>query len=109
MAEMGSYCKAFYVRDLAAFSGWSPDTTRLRPGTREVEGEEVEVARHALEDDDVLFLQENLAVTDGIFIDEHVVFAGEDEAWAAFCAGTLGFAVPDDVRDAEPQPAEAAS
>lgn len=106
MAQMGSYCKAFYVRDLAAFDGWNPDLSALRPDTREEDGRDVEVPRDALGGDDVLFLQEDFAVTDGIFMDEHVVFAGAGEEWRAFCTGTLGFAVPDDA--AGPAAAESA-
>ncbi|HEU4455651.1 MAG TPA: hypothetical protein VFR81_21480 [Longimicrobium sp.] len=95
MTQMGSYCKAYYVRDLAAFPGWRPDLGSLRPETREEEGREVEVQRAALAGDDVLFLQEDFGVTDGIFLDEHVVFADAGPEWRAFCAGELGFAVPD--------------
>lgn len=108
MAEMGSYCKAYYVRDLAAFPGWNPDASRLRPGTQEVNGDEVEVPRTALADEDILFLQENFAVTDGIFIDENVVFAPAGDDWAAFCTGALEFAVPADIRDDVSEVAEAA-
>lgn len=95
MEKMGSYSKAFHARDLAAFPGWRPDLSQLRPGRQEQDGREVEVRRDTLADDDILFLQENLAVTDGIFMDEHVVFAPGGEEWARFCTGTLGFSVPD--------------
>lgn len=95
MEKMGSYSKAFHARDLAAFPGWSPDLSQLRPERQEQDGQEVEVPRNALADDDILFLQENLAVTDGIFMDEHVVFAPGGEEWERFCTGTLGFSVPD--------------
>lgn len=85
MTRMGSYCRAYHARDLAAFPGWTPDASALRPA---------EGTRAAPAHDDVLFLQEDFSVTDGIFLDEHVVFADAGPEWRAFCRDTLGFAVP---------------
>jgi hypothetical protein len=99
MARMGSYCKAYYARDLALFPGWSPAIAQLRPAG------EGEPARTALGEEDILYLQEDFGVTDGIFIDEHVVFADAGEEWRAFCAGTLGFEVPPEDEDPLPEPA----
>jgi hypothetical protein len=53
----------------------------LRPETREVDGEAVEVPRTRLEDDDILFIQDDYRVTDGIFKDEHVVFDAVTDEW----------------------------
>jgi hypothetical protein len=91
MPRMGSYCRAYYARDFAAFAGWHPDLAQLRPAVADVEGREVHVQRAALEGDDILYLQEDLSVTDGIFLDEHVVFVGTGPDWRAFCSQTLGF------------------
>ncbi len=87
MARMGNYCRAYQARDFAAFPGWRPDLAQLRPG----DGGE---ARAALGDDDLLYLQEDFSVTDGIFADENVVFADAGGEWRAFCTGPLGFAPP---------------
>ena len=38
-----------------------------------------------------MYLQEDFRVTDGIFMDEHVLFADAGPEWRAFCAGPLGF------------------
>lgn len=96
MARMGSYCKAYYVGDLAAFRDWNPRLENLRPEVRDEEGGSgAEVARESLSEEDVLFLQEDFGVTDGVFIDEHVVFADAGPEWRAFCTDVLGFAVPD--------------
>lgn len=94
MAEMGSYCKAYLANQLRAFDGWSEKTENLRKETREVDGKEVEVERDSLGDDDILYLQETYVVTDGIFLDEHVVFDDVTDEWKAFCHGTLEFEVP---------------
>jgi hypothetical protein len=83
MARMGSYCRAFHARDFAAFDGWRPDPAQLRSAGADV--------RTAVEDDEILYLQEDFAVTDGIFLDENVVFADAGPAWRAFCTDVLGF------------------
>lgn len=94
MAEMGSYCKAYLAKDLRAFDGWSEKTENLRQETREVDGEEVEVERDSLDGEDILYLQETYVVTDGIFLDEHIVFDEVTDAWKQFCHEQLGFEVP---------------
>jgi hypothetical protein len=104
MANMGSYCRAYYARDFAAFDGWRPELSRLRPAVGELDGREVHVQRDRLADDDILYLQEDFAVTDGIFLDEHVVFADAGPGWRAFCTGELGFA-PEVEAAGEPAPA----
>ncbi|HEX6037034.1 hypothetical protein [Longimicrobium sp.] len=91
MAEMGNYSRAYLARDLAAFAGWNPDPAQLRPAVSEVDGREVHTPRTALDDEDVVFLQEDFGVTDGIFMDEHVLFADAGPAWRAFCTDVLGF------------------
>jgi hypothetical protein len=35
--------------------------------------------------------QENFVVTDGIFIDEHIIFDKVTDEWKEFCKGTLMF------------------
>jgi hypothetical protein len=91
MARMGSYCRAYHAREFAAFPGWRPDPAGLRPAAAE-DGRPA--PRAALGDDDLLYLQEDFGVTDGIFQDENVVFADAGTEWRAFCAGALGFAPP---------------
>jgi hypothetical protein len=80
MARMGSYCRAYHARDLAAFSGWRPDLSAR--------------ADAPLDDASVLYLHEDFRVTDGVFAGEHVVFDDAGDEWRAFCAGALGFAPP---------------
>lgn len=97
MAEMGRYCKAYLVSDLNKYSGWDPDLDNLRQPEPEKPDEEVE-KRTQLEDDDILYMQEDLTVTDGIFKDEHVVFTDDSDEWKKFCEETLEFAIPEDVQ-----------
>lgn len=104
MAEMGRYCKAYHVRRLREFPGWQPRLENLRADSELVDGEEVTRTRAELDDADILYVQETLVVTDGIFLDENVVWDQVTPEWEAFCRGPLGFEVPEDDL---PQPAEA--
>ena len=101
MAEMGRYCKAYYAADFRKFPGWKENVANLRKDKQEVNGKEVEVERHELKDDDILYLQENFVVTDGIFKDENVVFDQVTPEWEAFCTGELAFEIPDYAREEE--------
>lgn len=98
MAEMGRYCKAYLVSDLQKYEGWDPDLDALRQPEPEKPDEEIE-ERTELQDDDILYVQEDLIVTDGIFKDEHVVFSDDSDAWKTFCEEEIGFEIPEDVRE----------
>lgn len=102
MAEMGRYCKAYLAKDFRAFPGWTENVSSLRKEKQEVNGKEVEVERTELKDDDILYLQENYVVTDGIFKDENVVFSDVTPEWEDFCRTTLAFEIPDYARDEAP-------
>jgi hypothetical protein len=81
---MPRYCRAYHVRELRRFAGW-------REGEPPLEGAP-EPAR--LDDDDIVFLHDDLAVTRGTIRTKDVLFhpPEEPDAWEAFCHGTLGFA-----------------
>jgi len=110
MAAMGSYCKAYPLQMCRQFSGWKENIQNLRkeaqgdlpkdgsagrmpkkksPGEAPV----IETPR-ALNDEDFLYLQENFTVTDGIFIDENIVFDDVTPEWMDYCKNTLKFEVP---------------
>lgn len=95
MAEMGNYCKAYLAKQFREYDGWKEDTSDLRTETREVDGKEEEVQREEIGDDDILYLQENYVVTDGIFKDENIVFDDVTDAWKSFCHDTLDFEIPE--------------
>lgn len=94
MAEMGKYCKAYLAKDFRRFDGWTENRDNLRPEIREEHGEETEVKRTELEDDDILYLQETYVVTDDIFIDEHIIFDQVTDEWQTFCQDELQFEIP---------------
>ncbi len=89
MTMMSGYCKAYYVKQFREFDGWveaaeNLDTTDTDRGPRT-----------ALADDDYLFLHDTFVVTDGIFMDENVIFEDVSPAWKEFCTDRLAFSVPD--------------
>jgi hypothetical protein len=83
MPTMGKYCKAYPLHRLRKFSGWS-EKLRLDSGG----------TSNSLGDDDYLFVQHNLVVTDGIFLDQNIVFDRVTTAWQEFCKAELRFEVP---------------
>lgn len=93
MAEMGRYCKAYPIQQFRAYPSWTENSDNLRQEKREGDGQEVVVKRE-LTEDDYLYLQENYVVTDGIFIDENIIFADVTPEWVEYCKGTLKFEVP---------------
>lgn len=94
MSQMGTYCKAYPARRFREYEGWAEDCAHLRPDAKGA-------TRTHIDDGDVLYLQENYVVTDGISKDENVVFAAVDESWKRFCTGALGFSIPDYARPRE--------
>ncbi len=92
--EMGKYCKAYYAREFRALKGWEENLENLRQEGDEGDGKDVETARTELNEEDILYLQENYVVTDGIFKDEHIVFDKVTDEWKEACRKQLGFTIP---------------
>jgi hypothetical protein len=91
MSSMGKYCKAYLLKQLRQFPNWSENLENIRQ--EQLDGE---IAHpRELTDDDVLYLQENYVVTDGIFKDEHIIFDHVTPEWQQFCHDVLHFEVPD--------------
>lgn len=93
MRKMGKYCKAFPVGRFREFPGWKEEAQNARKEAGEVDGAQVEEPRR-LTEDDYLFLQEDFTVTDGIFLEENIIFDQVSPEWKEFCAKTLEFEVP---------------
>lgn len=104
MSTVGKYCKAYIVKQLRRFSGWTEKAENAKKEKRVVDDQEIESDR-VLTDDDYLYLQENYVVTDGVFKDEHVIFDDVTPEWIAFCQQVLGFEMP---ASARVEPAEGA-
>lgn len=93
MAKMGRYCKAYPVSRFRESSLWNEELQNARTEKREIEGVEVEAPRE-ITDDDHFYLQEDYTVTDGIFLEENVIFSEVTPEWRAFCAESLKFELP---------------
>jgi hypothetical protein len=89
MTILGNYCRAYPLSRLRQFPGWTEKPENARRMRTEVEGEIVEVARE-LTNDCYLYLHSNFTVTDGIFIDENIIFSDVTPEWIEFCREVLG-------------------
>jgi hypothetical protein len=89
------YCKAYYLRDLRAFTGWKEQRINWEDG-RYNDTEEDLPARTELGDDDIVFLHHDYTVTELVWRNENVLFNDVTDAWKSFCHEQLGFHVPDD-------------
>ncbi len=88
MTILGRYSKAYPLRELRQFSGWTEKAENARSIKREVNGEVMEEPRE-LTDEDYVYLQRNYTVTDGIFVDENIIFSDVTPEWIAFCHNVL--------------------
>jgi len=93
MKKLGSYCTAYPIQQLREFPKWTEASANARKENRQVDGTEVAVPRE-LTDEDFLYLQENFVVTDGIFIDENIIFDDITPEWIHFCETALDAQVP---------------
>jgi len=93
MAKMGRYCKAYPIGRLSEFSGWSENKQSAAKEKHQIDGKEVEVTEE-LNDSDFLYLQEHFVVTDGVFMDERIIFDHVTPEWIDFCKKNLKFEVP---------------
>jgi hypothetical protein len=92
MSKMGQYCKAYPLSALRQFSGWHENAEAFRK-TEDAAAESANGDRP--DNDHIVYLQENYVVTDGIFIDENVIFDEVTDAWIEFCKTALNFELPD--------------
>lgn len=109
--QMGRYCKAYLAKQFRQFPGWSENLQNLREEVKvDEDGVEQVFMRPEIQENDVLYLQEDYIVTDDIFNNKFIVFEKVDEEWKAFCDNTLGFKLPAHMRpeDAVFKPAEEA-
>jgi len=104
MANMGKYCKAYMIDRFRAYPSWRENSENTR--VEKAEGSEEEAPR-VLGEDSFLYLQENYTVTDGIYLDENVIFDDVTDEWKKYCDETLGFEIPVyepiEIKSAEPE------
>jgi hypothetical protein len=94
MGNMGRYCKAYPLKAMRQFAGWHENVQAFR----KKEDATAESANGDRPDDDhIIYMQENYVVTDGIFIDENVIFDDVTDEWIEFGQKTLNFELPPDI------------
>ena len=89
------YCKAYHLKGLREFPGWSESRinwkeTDDRKGDDQPEGGE-------FTDDKIVFIHQDFTVTESMWHNENVIFNDLDEGWRKFCKTTLSFKVPTDL------------
>jgi aspartyl/asparaginyl beta-hydroxylase (cupin superfamily) len=77
MAKIGTYCKAYPVKQLRQYPQWQKVETNQQ-----------------ISDDKILYIQENYIVTEGIFQDENIIFDDVTLEWQEFCQQILKFQIP---------------
>ncbi len=92
--EMSKYCKAYHLGDMRKFRKWKEKSENARKEKKEINGSVVEEARD-LSDDSIVYLQENLVVTDDVYKEENILFDDITPKWEKFCEKKLEFKIPD--------------
>lgn len=88
MSTLGKYCRAYPLGQLRKFPGWVERANEARRIRKEIDGEIVEEVR-TLTDEDYVYLQMDYTVTDGIFVNENVIFNEVTPEWIEFCQRVL--------------------
>lgn len=91
------YCKAYHLKDLRQFEGWSEDRINWTDNTDGPEAGNGHDSQAAFADEDVVFLHHDLTVTQSMWRNENVIYQKVTPEWQDFCANTLAFKVPDDL------------
>jgi hypothetical protein len=87
------YCKAHMLKDLRAFAAWNE--RRINWKVKKENGDSD--ASGGFADDKVVFIHQDLTVTESAWHNENVIFDNVDSAWEEFCTSSLKFKVPSDL------------
>jgi uncharacterized protein len=94
------YCKAYHLRDLRQFTGWSESRINWKTvsgdnGRNDKQGEVA--AAEVFTDDDIVFIHQDYTVTQSMWHNENVIYNRVGPDWEEFCQAALSFKVPDDL------------
>jgi hypothetical protein len=92
--EHRQYCKAYHLREMRRFADWSE--SKLNWKEEEDEADSSELVEQGFSDDAVVFIHQDLTVTQSMWHNENVIFNQVTAAWREFCAKELRFEVPTD-------------
>lgn len=85
------YSKAYPLESLRGFAGWSEGRINWK------EGDEAAGGGDGLSDESVVYVHQDLTVTQSMWHGENVIFNEVSSEWEEFCRRVLGFKVPDDL------------
>ena len=85
---MPKYLKAYLLKELRQYSGWVEKVPAVESAAEQKQGPE-------LKDDEIVYIHEDLKVTQGCFEDSPVIFDEVTPGWEQFCKDNLRFEVPD--------------
>ncbi len=88
-SETRPYCKAYQLKELRRYQKWAEGKTNWKAPADEA-------SAAGFSDDDIVFLHQDLTVTQSMFHGENVIMGDVTPQWRAFCSDVLGFKVPDD-------------
>src|SRR5262245_4502565 len=96
-AQPRPYCKAYHLRDLRQFPGWTESRINWKEskidGPKDKGADQDKEASH----DDIVFIHDDLTVTQSMWRAENVIFDQINSEWEEFCKTVLNFRVPDDL------------
>jgi hypothetical protein len=92
MTIMGKYCKAYMYSQLSKFEQWSDYAMKTKQ-MKDVD-DDVKASEESFKEDDILYLQENYLVTEGIYKDKNIVFEHVTQEWKDYCTEKLNFEIP---------------
>jgi hypothetical protein len=91
------YCRAYYLRDLRKFKGWSEKKENWKINKHWSEDLKVGFEKN-FDAEDVVFVHQDLTVTRSMWHGEHVIFDEVTTEWRKFCERDLKFSLPEDLQ-----------
>jgi len=91
------YCKAYQVKDLRKYSGWSEKRINWKKAEESITGDSLPQPDELFPDEKIIYVHQDFTVTESIWHDTNIIFNQVDSAWMEFCAATLKFKAPDDL------------
>lgn len=89
------YCKAYHLQDLREYPAWSEGRINWKKKKDDNNGDGD--GDEPFPGDKVVFIHQDLTVTESVWHNENVIFNQVDSAWSDFCSDALRFKVPDDL------------
>ena len=94
------YTRAHHLGEIGNFNGWHEEKIDWQENGN---ADPAENGDRVPSDDDVVYLHEDLTVTQSMWHHEQVIFNRVTPEWKNFCTNVLEFRVPDDVEFCVPK------